>query len=490
MTSRVKKLDESKLAALLQGAVTSALVVLVGALTAGAGVVDWVSALVAVVASLTGGVAAGLFRTRMVPDVASQLGRITTSVLWGVVVVAVLRRSDSASPDLTSWVGLFVALAVGMTVGIMAASYLLKRLWANGLLRSTAVVVGSTDLASELAAELKVRPSNGVDVASVINSDDHPPTGLDLRDRVNDIVERTGASRLIVAPFTEESNAVLRCARWAAADGLAVYVVPRLYETGVGLDSLSPDRVRGYPLVRVQRSAHPFLALKLKRLVDVVVSATGLLVLSPILLLAAIAVRASSPGPTLFRQERIGMYGRPITISKFRSMTTAGDPDSEWTSESRITLVGSVLRRTAIDELPQLLSVLRGDMSLVGPRPERPAFVEEFRRIHDDYDDRHRMPVGLTGLAQVVGLVGDTPISERVKYDNLYIDQWSLWGDAQIIVKTIWSIVNQRRYKQQQIDLARAIDEATGALPDYDNLVIDLSNDEVAVYEKSPEVIR
>ncbi len=484
------KLGESKLAALLQGAITSLVLAVAGLAAAAIGIVDWLSALVAVLASLVCGVTAGLFRTRMVPDVASQLGRITTSVLWGVAAAAVVRRSADGGLDLSAWVGLFVASVAGMTVGIMAASYLLKRLWATGSLRSKAIVVGSTGLASELAAELTVRPSNGVDVASVINSDEFPPTGLVLRERVADIVGRTDASRLIVAPFTEESNAVLRVARWAAAEGLAVYVVPRLYETGVGLDSLSPDRVRGYPLVRVQRSAHPFLALKIKRLFDVLVSATGLFVLSPILLLAALAVRVSSPGPILFRQERIGLNGEPITISKFRSMTISGDPDNEWTSESRVTLVGSVLRRTAIDELPQLLSILRGDMSLVGPRPERPAFVEEFRSVHDDYDDRHRMPVGLTGLAQVVGLVGDTPISERVKYDNLYIDQWSLWGDVQIIVKTIWSIVNQRRYKQQQVDLARAIEEVSGSMSASDNVVIDLSKDQLAVYEKSPEVIR
>ncbi len=486
----VTELDESKVAALFQGAVSSSLLAFVGLTTAAVGIVDWISAAIAVVASLAGGVAAGLFRTRMVPDVASQLGRIATSVLWGVVVVALTRGSADGWVDLTSWATLFVALALGMTGGIMAAAYLLKKMWARGALRSKAIVVGSTALATELAAELKVRPSNGVDVAAVINSDEFPARGLALRDCVADVVRQTNASRLIVAPFTEESNAVLRVARWAAAEGLAVYVVPRLYETGVGLDSLSPDRVRGYPLVRVQRSAHPFLALKIKRLMDVVVPAAGLMVLSPVLALAALGVRLSSPGPILFRQERVGLHGQPITISKFRSMTVAGDPDSEWSSDSRVTMVGSVLRRTAIDELPQLLSVLRGDMSLVGPRPERPAFVDEFRRVHDDYDDRHRMPVGLTGLAQVVGLVGDTPISERVKYDNLYIDQWSLWGDVQIIIKTIWSIVNQRRYKQQQVELARAVEEMSVSMADDRDLVIDLSNDQLAVYEKSPEVIR
>lgn len=460
MTNSLAKLDQPKLGALFQGLVTSVFLLVVGLLAAAVGLVDWISSVAAVALSLAVGVATGLFRTRMVPDVTSQFGRIATSVLWAVCVVGFVRSASGSTGSFEGWIWLFVALAFGMTAGIMAASYLLKQLWGRGSLRTKAIVMGSTGLTFELAAELNIRHSNGVDVAAIINCDDFPHSGTALRDEVSRLRDDTLATRLIVAPFTEESNAVLRAARWAASAGMAVYVVPRLYETGVGMDSLSPDRVRGYPLVRVQRSSHPFLGLKAKRALDVVVSATGLLVLSPVLVLAAIAVKLSSPGPVLFRQERVGKDGQLITISKFRSMAESGDPDREWTSDSRITAVGSVLRRTAIDELPQLFSVLSGDMSLVGPRPERPAFVEEFRMAHNDYDDRHRMPVGLTGLAQVVGLVGDTPISERIKYDNLYIDQWSLSGDLQIIVKTIWSIVNQRRYKQSQLELARAIEVA------------------------------
>jgi lipopolysaccharide/colanic/teichoic acid biosynthesis glycosyltransferase len=252
-------------------------------------------------------------------------------------------------------------------------------------------------------------------------------------------------------------------------------VVPRLFAMGVGLDSLTPDRVRGYPLVRVQRSAHPQIALKFKRLTDIVASAVAIIVVSPVLAIAAMAVRFTSPGPVLFRQERVGHHGRLIVVLKFRSMTV-GNGDAEWTSESRITRVGGFLRRSSVDELPQLFSIFRGDMSLVGPRPERTAFVEKFREEYAEYDERHRMPAGLTGLAQVVGYVGDTSIEERLKYDNLYIDQWSYGTDMQLIFKTVWSVVCQGRRKHENNDLTRVLSE--GATITLTDSTIDVTDSE------------
>ena len=169
--------------------------------------------------------------------------------------------------------------------------------------------------------------------------------------------------------------------------------------------------------------------------------------------LCAIAVRVSSPGPILFSQDRVGKDGKPIKVSKFRSMQVNEVSDTEWTAEDRITPIGSFLRRSSLDELPQLFAILRGDMSLVGPRPERPAFVKHFSLEYDGYDDRHRMRVGLTGLSQIIGLVGDTSIEERIKYDNLYIDQWSFGSDLQIIVKTAGAVLRQPAKKRAQQEL-------------------------------------
>ena len=235
-----------------------------------------------------------------------------------------------------------------------------------------------------------------------------------------------------------------------------MFVVPRFYDLGMGSDSVSPDRVRGYPLVPLHRTTNRHLGLLGKRVFDIVVSGLGLLVLSPLLMLVAAVVKIASPRePVLFRQQRIGQGGRTIEILKFRSMRTGATSDEEWMedAETRVTRVGSFLRASSIDEVPQLISIFRGDMSLVGPRPERPFFVEQFSRDIPGYDDRHRMPVGLTGLSQIVGLRGNTSITERAKIDNIYIDQWRFRWDLEIMAKTVWAIIRSSKYAEDAAEV-------------------------------------
>lgn len=182
-----------------------------------------------------------------------------------------------------------------------------------------------------------------------------------------------------------------------------------------------------------------------KRLLDVAVAGPILLGISPVLLVCALAVRFLDGPGILFRQERIGQHGRPFTLLKFRTLRPADDHEAatRWSvaNDRRMSAVGHLLRRTSMDELPQIWNVLRGDMSLVGPRPERPFFVANFSKTHPGYAARHRMPVGITGLAQVHGLRGDTSIEDRSRFDNHYIDHWSLWQDVCIIIRTALSLV-------------------------------------------------
>lgn len=426
--------------------------------------VPWVPAVVAMVAVAILLGFKGCYRTRMVPDVSSMFSRLLTAVALGVVMgLSVARLTPAPVPTIGDAMGLVAGLWTGAVVGLAFSSRALKSLWSRGRLRSRALVVGVGKLTSELILELRVRRTYGVYVEGVAYVGTEPPSRGHPAETpfvaVADIprfVADHNIDRVIIGPSAGDDPTVVAGARWAAAKGLPVYVVPRLFTMGVGLDSLTPDRVRGYPLVRVQRSAHPQIALRFKRLTDVVVSGIGIVLTAPIMAVAAMAVRLTSPGPALFRQERVGQHGKPIVVSKFRSMTT-GDGDNEWTSESRVTPVGGFLRRTSVDELPQLFAIFRGDMSLVGPRPERPAFVEKFRQQYAEYDERHRMPVGLTGLAQVVGYVGDTSIEERLKYDNLYIDQWSYGTDMQLVFKTVWSVVRQGKRKKEHRELTNAL---------------------------------
>jgi lipopolysaccharide/colanic/teichoic acid biosynthesis glycosyltransferase len=186
-----------------------------------------------------------------------------------------------------------------------------------------------------------------------------------------------------------------------------------------------------------------------KRVFDVLVAGTVLLLLSPLLAILAIGVKLDSPGPILFRQQRVGQYGRTFELLKFRSLRVNSDSDVRWSvvGDDRQTRLGAWMRRFSVDELPQLWNVVRGDMSLIGPRPERPHFVEEFSDAVAGYEDRHRLPVGLTGWAQINGLRGDTSIDDRAKYDNHYIDHWSLLRDLTILVATVSAVLRDARRK-------------------------------------------
>ncbi|MGW4165164.1 exopolysaccharide biosynthesis polyprenyl glycosylphosphotransferase [Streptomyces sp. NPDC004788] len=185
--------------------------------------------------------------------------------------------------------------------------------------------------------------------------------------------------------------------------------------------------------------------LTAKRALDVALAAPALALALPVLLLCALAVRLSDGPGVLFRQERVGQNGRLFTLLKFRTLRPSDETESatRWSvaDDHRMSAAGHFLRKTSLDELPQLWNVLRGDMSLVGPRPERPYFVAQFSRVHAGYAARHRMPVGLTGLAQVHGLRGDTSIEDRCRFDNHYIDHWSLWQDVCILLRTAAGLV-------------------------------------------------
>ena len=178
---------------------------------------------------------------------------------------------------------------------------------------------------------------------------------------------------------------------------------------------------------------------------DIALGSLGLLVLAPLFLVIALAVKLSSAGPVMFRQERVGKGGKLFVILKFRTMRANDDSDRTWSvgDDPRVTPVGGMLRRTSLDELPQLINVLRGHMSLVGPRPERPFFVSQFQDKIPHYLGRHRVLPGITGWAQVHGLRGDTSIQERVRFDNDYIDHRTIWLDLLILARTVGQVVSR-----------------------------------------------
>ena len=189
----------------------------------------------------------------------------------------------------------------------------------------------------------------------------------------------------------------------------------------------------------------------IKRIMDIVGAVFGIVLTSPVMLTAALLVKLTSPGPVIFKQERVGLHNKSFYMYKFRSMEKQSPREERkaWTvrNDPRVTPVGKFLRRTSLDELPQLFNILKGDMSLVGPRPERPLFVEKFREEIPRYMVKHQVRPGLTGWAQVNGLRGDTSIRKRIEYDLYYIENWTLGFDLKIILMTFFmGFINKNAY--------------------------------------------
>lgn len=206
--------------------------------------------------------------------------------------------------------------------------------------------------------------------------------------------------------------------------------------------SLTTTNLDGLPVIGLRESPHFGLNVVFKRAMDILLSSLGLLVLAPLMLLIATVIKATSPGPVFYRQERCGLNGKVFQMLKFRSMR----PDAEsltgavWATKNdpRRTRLGTFLRQTSLDELPQLINVLKGDMSLVGPRPERPIFIQQFSKTVPNYMARHCVKAGITGWAQVHGWRGNTSLRKRLQYDLYYITHWNPWLDMHILWMTVW----------------------------------------------------
>jgi exopolysaccharide biosynthesis polyprenyl glycosylphosphotransferase len=256
------------------------------------------------------------------------------------------------------------------------------------------------------------------------------------------VIREQHVTNLIIGYGGMMSTELVQVLRTADRADLEIHVVPRLFE----LATLhgSDDNLWGLPLARLRSPADRRLTRPMKRFADVVGALVALCLSLPLLLMVAAAVRWELGPGLLYRQTRIGAHGQEFQLLKFRSMKNSVSADGHrWTvAENDMGPVGRFIRRYSLDELPQLWNVLRGDMSLVGPRPERPEFVEQFAAAYPCYTHRHRVPVGMTGLAAVNGLRGNTSIEERANFDNWYIENWSLWLDAKILLRTVSAMLH------------------------------------------------
>lgn len=345
-------------------------------------------------------------------------------------------------------------LTIAALVAARIISYAILR-WARRSrhLVDEAVILGAGDVGTELAGIFLDHGEYGITPIGFLDS---VPARLPLPllgdvDDLQEVLKQRNVKRVIVAFGPTREAELVTVLRTAMRHRVDVHIVPRFFDVGISPEGSNIDDIRGIPLYRVRRAALRTRAWWLKRVLDVAVGGVLCLISAPVMAAIAIAVRLTSPGPILFRQDRVGQDGHSIEVLKFRTMHVNDDSDTKWSVEveSRFTPIGQFLRKTSLDELPQFFSILKGDMSLVGPRPERPFFVEQFSDDVDGYSDRHRVPVGLTGWAQVHGLRGDTSIEERARFDNQYIEHWSFWRDIVILVRTVGEVVRNARSDQR-----------------------------------------
>jgi exopolysaccharide biosynthesis polyprenyl glycosylphosphotransferase len=318
-----------------------------------------------------------------------------------------------------------------------------KGVWTDRLL-----IVGTGDVGRMILQKIRQMPRLGYEVVGFIDGDDlngHDIMGVPVLggvDDIPDLIKEHEVEEVIIGRPELDHQEMLAIISRCERGQVGIKIFPDLFQ--IIATELSIGDLGGLPLLTVRDVALRGWKLTLKRVVDVIGSGVGLILLSPFLMAMAVAIKLDSPGPVFYAQKRMGLDARPFWCLKFRSMRIDAESHGPgWTTEDdpRVTRLGRWIRRLSIDEFPQLINVLVGDMSIVGPRPERPVYVEQFRRSIPRYMDRHREKAGMTGWAQVNGLRGDTSIAERTKYDLWYIENWSLWLDFKIILRTVFSII-------------------------------------------------
>jgi exopolysaccharide biosynthesis polyprenyl glycosylphosphotransferase len=386
--------------------------------------------------------------TSRVDEFYAVVGGTTIGTLLMVAAAALTLKNTVFAVNLPRLM-IFYAWFLGAVL-VIAGRWILHQLrgilQSQGLVQDCVLVVGTGDAAQLVVHKIRGTSFLGYRLLGLVADNDSsgPAQGFDgvpvlgCTEDLPRLIDENAVDEVIIAMPEANDEEMLRVASLAHRERVSLKVFPTLFEimaAGVTIDDLG-----GLPLLSIRDVALHGWKLTVKRAIDLVGSAAGLVALSPFLLLVAILIKFGSPGPVFFIQERMGLDTRPFPMFKFRSMRQDAEANGPgWTvkNDPRRTRLGAFIRRFSIDELPNLINVLLGDMSLVGPRAEQPAFVQQFRTMVPRYMERHHEKAGLTGWAQVNGLRGDTSIYERTKYDLWYVENWSIWLDVKIIIRTM-----------------------------------------------------
>jgi putative colanic acid biosynthesis UDP-glucose lipid carrier transferase len=372
---------------------------------------------------------------------------------WGLLAALVggtIFATKSGIAFSRVWVAAWLIASFVVTLALrLSTRVVLRQLRKHGHNLRHVVIVGAGGLGRAIAERLATATWTGLQVIGYY--DDDPATHgtkiagrpvLGAIDRLAGDVVPTGIDQVWIAlPLRAEERIrdILTALRDQSVD---VRFVPDIYSFHLLNHSLT--EVAGLPVISLTETPIAGANRVIKAIEDYALAVAALLVAAPLMLAVATGVKLSSPGPVLYRQERVTWNGRRFDMLKFRTMPIDAESQSGpvWTrrGEQRATTFGAILRRFSLDELPQLVNVLRGDMSLVGPRPERPEFVAQFRERIPGYMQKHLVKAGITGWAQVNDLRGDSDLVERIQYDLYYIEHWSVWFDLRILALTLWHI--------------------------------------------------
>jgi exopolysaccharide biosynthesis polyprenyl glycosylphosphotransferase len=394
----------------------------------------------------------GAYRHRrgvqFIDELFTMIGSLSVAA---VVILAAVGLFREPHFEFSRLVFVYWALIAALLLSI--SRYLLRRYQAGrrarGIGADRALVVGWGAAADLLVQRIRMFPDYGYRLVGILA--DRAETGAELGgvsvlgqvDDLPHLVEKGDVDVVFMALTDVSQERLLALMERCGEDRVDFRIVPSMLE--IMTSQVTSDQLDGIPLLQFRRGLDIHgPAQAVKRAFDFSLAGLGLLVLSPLLLLIAILVKGTSPGPALLRQERVGLHGRTFRMLKFRSMRDDAEARTGpvWASKGdpRRTLVGAVIRRLSLDELPQLWNIVAGDMSLVGPRAERPKFVREFMQRLPRYGDRLRVRPGLAGWAQANDLRGQTPVEERLIYDLYYIENWSLAFDLKILLITLFRV--------------------------------------------------
>ncbi|MGU3293536.1 sugar transferase [Williamsia sp. M5A3_1d] len=409
-----------------------------------------------------------MYRKQLRRNFLDELPRVQTTLAvaavltLGFIVTFLTQSSQTGITTTKIWICAVVLVTGGRFARVVIQRTLRTR---HGSLAPT-LVVGDGPIAHQLIQRMREMPEYGLRPVGILAatplrvaaeptasdpvSSDIPRLGPPLA--IADAIASTHAEEVIVAAQDIDDDQLARIVRAAHRRGLRAWVLPRAHDA-VGARA-RVDHLGGVPLLILPRVNPRGWQFAMKHLIDRVAGTLGLLLISPLFLTLMLLVRLSSPGPIFFSQERVGRNGKVFGCLKFRSMRppteadeafelTAGAAPGGVEGVDRRTKVGKIMRSTSMDELPQLINVVRGDMSLVGPRPERPEFVELFEMQIRRYGERHRVKAGVTGWAQVHGLRGQTSIADRAEWDNYYIENWSVLLDLKILALTVLTFLHR-----------------------------------------------